>query len=68
MRASSTTRPSSSTSPSCNVTPTQNFIGFDDYGDYVNFSRGMVKRGYSDEQISGILGANYLRVFEEVCG
>ena len=54
--------------PEHNLKPTQNFVGFDDYGEYVNFSRGLVKRGYGDEQVSGILGGNYLRVFEQVCG
>ena len=33
-----------------------------------NITRGLVKRGYSDEQIRGILGENALRVFKEVCG
>jgi membrane dipeptidase len=42
--------------------------GFDDYRDFVNITRGLVKRGYSDEQITGILGENALRVFGEVCG
>ena len=32
------------------------------------FTRGLVSRGYSDQQIAGILGENFLRVFEVVCG
>jgi membrane dipeptidase len=42
--------------------------GFDDYRDLPNITRGLVKRGFSDEQIKGILGENALRVFGEVCG
>jgi membrane dipeptidase len=42
--------------------------GFSDYRDMPNITRGLVKRGYSDEQIGGILGGNFLRVFEQVCG
>ncbi len=45
-----------------------NVNGFDDYLDFPNITRGLVKRGYDDEQIRGILGENYLRVFEQVCG
>ena len=45
-----------------------NLIGFDDYRDFPNITRGLVKRGYSDEQIKGILGENFLRVFKGVCG
>ena len=48
--------------------PTQNLIGFDDYRDFPNITRGLVARGYTDEQIHGILGDNFLRVFEAVCG
>jgi membrane dipeptidase len=48
--------------------PTQNLIGFDDYRDFPNITRGLVARGYADEQIHGILGDNFLRVFEAVCG
>jgi membrane dipeptidase len=45
-----------------------NLVGFDDYRDYPNITRGLVSRGYDDEQIRGVLGENFLRVFEEVCG
>lgn len=45
-----------------------NLIGFDDYRDFPNITRGLVKRGYSDEQILGILGENALRVWQDVCG
>ncbi|MCC6945242.1 MAG: membrane dipeptidase [Thermomicrobiales bacterium] len=45
-----------------------NVQGFDDYRDFSNITRGLVSRGYSDDQIRGILGENFLRVFEHVCG
>ncbi|MBW1713960.1 MAG: membrane dipeptidase [Deltaproteobacteria bacterium] len=45
-----------------------NVVGFDDYLDYPNITRGLVKRGYSTDQIKGVLGENYLRIFQEVCG
>jgi membrane dipeptidase len=45
-----------------------NLVGFDDYRDFPNIVRGLVGRGYTDEQIRGILGENFLRVFEAVCG
>lgn len=47
---------------------TQRLVGFDDCRDLPNITRGLVRRGYSDEQIRGILGENALRVFEDVCG
>jgi len=47
---------------------TQRLIGYDDCRDLPNITRGLVKRGYRDEEIRGILGENALRVFEEVCG
>jgi len=40
--------------------------GFQDARDLPNITRGLVKRGYSDEQIRGVLGENVLRVFSEV--
>lgn len=51
-----------------NISMTKRLIGFDDCRDLPNITRGLVKRGYDDEQIRGILGENALRVFEEVCG
>jgi membrane dipeptidase len=47
---------------------TDRLIGFDDYRDLPNIARGLVKRGFSDEQVKGILGENALRVFGDVCG
>jgi membrane dipeptidase len=43
-------------------------VGFDDCRDLRNITRGLVKRGYSDEQVRGIIGENALRVIESVCG
>ncbi len=54
--------------PQHNIIPTMNLNGFDDYRDFPNITRGMVSRGYSDEQIKGVLGENFMRVFEQVCG
>jgi membrane dipeptidase len=51
-----------------NMDPTQTLTGFRDPRDLPNITRGLVSRGYTDEQIRGILGENFLRVFEEVCG
>lgn len=45
-----------------------NLIGFDDYRDFPNITRGLVARGYDDEQVRGILGENFLRVFDQVVG
>jgi membrane dipeptidase len=41
-----------------------NLVGFDDYRDMPNITRGLVKRGYTDEEIAKILGGNALRVIE----
>jgi membrane dipeptidase len=41
-------------------------IGFEDYRATINVSRGLVARGYTNEQIKGILGENWLRVIEQV--
>ncbi|WP_236795033.1 dipeptidase [Amycolatopsis sp. GM8] len=42
--------------------------GFRDYRDLVNITRGLVARGYTDQQVEMILGGNFLRVFEQVVG
>jgi len=47
---------------------TQRLIGYGDCRDLPNITRGLVKRGYGDAEIKGILGENALRVFEQVCG
>lgn len=54
--------------PEDRIDTNDSVAGFEDYRELPNFTRGMVKRGYSDEQIRGILGENALRVFEEICG
>lgn len=46
----------------------KNLIGFDDYRDLPNITRGLVARGYSDDAVQKILGENFLRVFEQVVG
>lgn len=42
--------------------------GFTEYRQFINITRGLVSRGYSDQAIQKILGGNWLRVFETVCG
>jgi membrane dipeptidase len=54
--------------PEDNIDVTQTLVGFSDYRDFPNITRGLVARGYSDEQVRGILGENFLRVFGQVCG
>lgn len=47
---------------------TKRLVGFNDCRDLPNITRGLVKRGYNDDEIRGILGENALRVFATVCG
>jgi membrane dipeptidase len=47
---------------------TQQLVGFDDYRDFPNITRGLVARGWSDDDIKKVLGENFLRVMEKVCG
>ena len=42
--------------------------GFEHYVDWPNFTRGLVARGYSDQEIRKILGENFIRVLERVVG
>lgn len=42
--------------------------GIDDVTKIVEITRGLIARGYSDQDIEKILGLNFLRVFKEVWG
>jgi membrane dipeptidase len=42
--------------------------GYEKYVDWPNFTRGLVSRGYSDQEIMKILGDNFLRFFDRVVG
>ena len=42
--------------------------GVEDTTQMYNMTRALVKRGYSDDQIKGISGENFLRYFESVVG
>lgn len=54
--------------PEDGLVATQHVRGFDDYRDFPNITRGLVARGWSDEDIAKVLGVNFLRVMEAVCG
>jgi len=41
-------------------------IGLKDVTEYINITKGLKKRGYSEEDIRKILGGNFLRVWREV--
>jgi membrane dipeptidase len=42
--------------------------GFYDANEWPNITRGLISRGYSDQEIEKILGSNYLKYFEKVVG
>jgi membrane dipeptidase len=54
--------------PEHRVDPCINLVGFGDYRDYPNITRGLVHRGYGDAEIRAILGGNFLRVFGAATG
>ncbi|MFI6786615.1 dipeptidase [Nonomuraea sp. NPDC050383] len=54
--------------PEDGLVATQQMAGFDDYRDFPNITRGLVGRGWSDEDIAKVLGENFVRVMEAVCG
>ncbi len=45
-----------------------NPAGFENITRMPNVTVGLVERGYTEDQIRGVLGLNFLRIFEEVCG
>ena len=54
--------------PEHNISVSRTTEGYEDARDFINYTRGLVSRGYTDEQIKGILGENFLKLFESVCG
>ena len=44
----------------------QTVSGLSDLGELPHLTEGLVKRGYSDDDIKNILGANYVRVLREI--
>lgn len=48
--------------------PTEYMDGIENPSEIPNVTRGLVKRGYSDEEIKKLIGSNVLRIFEEVVG
>lgn len=44
----------------------RNIEGFDDYAQIVDVADRLLARGFSERDVRGILGENYLRVFEQV--
>ncbi len=50
------------------TSPARNVEGFDDYAKIVGVAEALADRGYSDADVRGILGENFLRVFEKVWG
>jgi len=50
------------------VDPRLKVEGIETFQDWPNVTRGLVSRGYSDGEIEGILGGNFLRYFRRVVG
>ena len=42
--------------------------GFERYGKFPNFIKGLIERGYSDQEIKKIAGENFLRIFRKIVG
>jgi membrane dipeptidase len=42
--------------------------GIESPEEWPNITRGLVSRGYSDEEIKKIIGSNALRIIEQVIG
>ena len=50
------------------VDPRLKVEGIETFQDWPNVTRGLVSRGYSDREIEGILGGNFLKYFQRVVG
>src|SRR5262249_22493646 len=44
------------------------FEGFAGFRDWPNLTAGLLKQGYSDDEIRGFVGGNFLRVFRSAVG
>ena len=44
------------------------FYGMENQSGYINLTRGLVAKGYSDEDIRKVMGQNHLRLIKEVVG
>lgn len=40
----------------------------EDHSHLGEFTAGLIKRGYSDDEITAVLGGNFMRVFKEILG
>jgi membrane dipeptidase len=52
--------------PEHRVDPRLSVEGIETFSDWPNVTRGLVARGYSDEEILGILGGNFLDLFKKI--
>ncbi|MBD3377540.1 T9SS type A sorting domain-containing protein [candidate division KSB1 bacterium] len=43
-------------------------IGLEDVSDFPDLTWALLKEGYSQQEVEKILGGNFMRVFEQVCG
>jgi membrane dipeptidase len=50
------------------ATFTDKMQNFESYEKFPNLIKGLISRGYNDEEIKKIAGANFLRVFRKICG
>lgn len=49
--------------------PSTEFVkGLKDYCSFINITRGLIARGYKDEEIVKIIGGNWMRVLKEIWG
>lgn len=54
--------------PEHGIDPTLHTEGLEHWNMWPNITRGLVSRGYSDREISNIIGGNFLRILERVIG
>jgi membrane dipeptidase len=54
--------------PEHGVSGTAYVRGFAHYAEFPNVTAALMAHGYSDDEVRGIMGGNFLRIFEEVCG